>query len=181
MAPRRAAARSEEGWKRLRRAKASAKQRGSSRHAFPAGEPPQHRPQISTYAGYVKAEETSEHPSAARQRFSPHLAVFTLEREDGPYRQLDLACTLALTDRWREALASHANDLSPEAQRLITGHAPAAHRCKLRTPHFCRSALSAIRTRMAVCRVSRSLCRTACQVNCVPKCSVPPRESAKKG
>ena len=47
-----------------------------------------------------------------------------LEREDGPYRQLDLTCTLALTDRWREALASHANDLSSEAKSLLTGHGP---------------------------------------------------------
>lgn len=91
--------------------------------AFPAGEPPQHRPRISTYAGYVKAEETSEPSAASGSVFSSHLVVFTLEREVGPYRQLDLACTLALTNRWREALASQANDLSPEAQGLLTGHA----------------------------------------------------------
>jgi CRISPR-associated protein Csb2 len=90
--------------------------------AFPAGEPPHHRPQISTYAGYAKADEISETPLVAGSEFSPHLAIFTLERENGPYRQLDLACTLALTDRWREALASHANDLSAEAQNVLTGH-----------------------------------------------------------
>jgi len=90
---------------------------------FPNGEPRQDRPRISTYAAYAKAEEITEVPTKMCSVFSPHLAVFTLERVDGPYRSLDLACTLALTDRWREALASHANDLSPEVQSLLTGHA----------------------------------------------------------
>lgn len=90
---------------------------------FPAGEPPRHRPQISTYAGYAKANEISDAARAAGTVFSPHLVVFTLERKDGPFRQLDLACTLALTDRWREALASHANDLDSETRSLLTGHA----------------------------------------------------------
>jgi CRISPR-associated protein Csb2 len=91
---------------------------------FPAGEPLQQRPHISTYASYSKADEIFETPESAGSVFSPHLAVFTLERENGPYRQLDLACTLALTDRWRAAIASHANDLRPEAQSLLTGHSP---------------------------------------------------------
>jgi CRISPR-associated protein Csb2 len=90
--------------------------------AFPAGEPQQRRPHISTYASYAKAGEISESPVAAGSVFSPHLSVFMLEREDGPYRQLDLACTLAVMDRWREAIASHANDLRPEAQSLLSGH-----------------------------------------------------------
>lgn len=91
--------------------------------AFPLGEPRQDRPRISTYAGYALADHTADAPQARSGVFSPHLALFTLERIDGPYRSLDLACTLALTDRWHEALASHANDLSPEAQSLLTGHA----------------------------------------------------------
>src|SRR5205823_3703511 len=90
--------------------------------AFPAGEPPQQRPRVSTYASYSKAEEIAGSSEARCSVFSPHLAVFTLEREDGPYRQLDLACTLAVVDRWREAIASHANDLRPEAQSLVSGH-----------------------------------------------------------
>ena len=105
-------------------AKNSAKATEEARIAeFPKGEPPRHRPQISTYAGYAKADEISENTQAAGSVFSPHLVVFTLGRKDGPLRQLDLACTLALTDRWREALASHANDLDPETQSLLTGHA----------------------------------------------------------
>jgi CRISPR-associated protein Csb2 len=46
---------------------------------------------------------------------------------------LDLLCTLVLTERWREALASQANDLSPQAQSLICGHAPDGG--PLQTPH----------------------------------------------
>jgi CRISPR-associated protein Csb2 len=90
---------------------------------FPHGEPRQDRPRISTYASYARAEELTDAPPTTGSIFRPHLAVVTLERVDGPYRSLDLACTLALTDRWREALASHANGLSPEAQSLLTGHA----------------------------------------------------------
>lgn len=94
--------------------------------AFPHGEPPQHRPRISTYAGYALSGEETVAPQAKGSVFSPHLAVFTLERRDGPYRHLDLACTLALTQRWREALAKHAAELmvSGEALSLLTGHAP---------------------------------------------------------
>jgi len=90
--------------------------------AFPTGEPLQQRPRVSTYASYSKAEEISGTSEATGSVFSPHLAVFMLEREDGPYRQLDLACTLAVMDRWREAIASHVKDLRPEAQSLLTGH-----------------------------------------------------------
>ena len=92
--------------------------------AFPAGEPLQQRPHISTYASYSKADEIFETPESAGSVFSPHLAVFTLDRENGPYRELDLGCAPALIDRWREAIASHANDLKPEAQSLLTGHLP---------------------------------------------------------
>jgi CRISPR-associated protein Csb2 len=74
--------------------------------------------------GYALAEHSAPAPPRSGSVFSPHLAVFTLEREDGPYRSLDLACTLALTDQWRKAIASQANDLPPEAQSLLSGHAP---------------------------------------------------------
>jgi CRISPR-associated protein Csb2 len=108
---------------------------------FKHGEPRQDRPRISTYASYARAEEITDEPQATGCVFSPHLAVFTLERNDKPenesdrsnYRSLDLACTLTLTDIWRKALASHANDLSPEAQSLLTGHAP--DKSPLQTAH----------------------------------------------
>jgi CRISPR-associated protein Csb2 len=106
-------------------AKAAASAAKEARAAeFPGdSKPRQDRPLISTYASYAKADEITETPPAPGSVFSPHLAVFTLEHDDGPYRSLDLGCTLALTDRWREAMASHANDFSPEAQSLLTGHA----------------------------------------------------------
>lgn len=100
---------------------------------FPHGEPRQDRPRISTYTSYARMEEITEAPQTMGNVFSPHLAVFMLERADGPYRSLDLTCTLALTDRWREALASHANDLNPEAQSLLSGHAP--DKSPLQTAH----------------------------------------------
>lgn len=100
---------------------------------FPHGAPRQERPRISAYAGYMLAGHEADEPQARSGVFSPHLAVFALERGDGPYRSLDLACTLALTDRWREALASHANDFSPQAQSLLTGHA--TDKAPLQTAH----------------------------------------------
>jgi CRISPR-associated protein Csb2 len=106
---------------------------------FPHGEPRQDRPRISSYAGYALAGQEAVEPRAKGGVFSPHLTVFTLERLDGPYRSLDLACTLALTDRWREALASHANDLGPEAQSLLTGHA--ADKSPLKSAHVAFLAL----------------------------------------
>lgn len=84
--------------------------------------------------GYARAEAAAPTPAICGTVFSPHLVVFTLERLEGPYRHLDLACTLALTERWREALASHANDLSAEAQQIISGHAP--DRKPLEKPHL---------------------------------------------
>lgn len=113
--------------------KARTAARKAMKEAFPHGEPRQDRPRISTYASYARTDETIDESPAKGSVFSPHLAVFLLERADGPYRSLDLACTLALTDRWREALASHANDLRPEAQALITGHAP--DKSALQTTH----------------------------------------------
>jgi CRISPR-associated protein Csb2 len=61
-------------------------------------------------------------PSITGSVFNPQLVVFMLEREDGP-QCLHLVSTLALTDGWRKAVASHANDLSAEAQARLTGHA----------------------------------------------------------
>lgn len=84
--------------------------------------------------GYARAEDASPAPAIRGTVFSPHLLVFILERLEGPYRHLDLACTLAFTERWREALASQSNDLSAEAQQIISGHAP--DRRPLEQPHL---------------------------------------------
>lgn len=92
--------------------------------AFPHGEPPQNRPRISTYAGYSQAAQNIPAARIKGSAFSPHLVVFTLKRKDGPYRNLDLLCTLALIDGWRKALTKRAAELviGPEALSLLTGH-----------------------------------------------------------
>lgn len=92
---------------------------------FPHGEPRQDRPRISTYASYALAEDAPAAAPVPGSVFSPHLAIFSLERLESAYRSLDLACALALMDRWREALAKQAAELeiSPEALSLLTGHA----------------------------------------------------------
>ncbi|MCX7935714.1 MAG: type I-U CRISPR-associated protein Csb2, partial [Planctomycetota bacterium] len=54
--------------------------------------------------------------------FSPHLAVFVLERENSRYEALDITCALSLTSRWREAMLSHSGILSAEAREAISGH-----------------------------------------------------------
>lgn len=87
-------------------------------------------------------ESIPDEPLAKGSVFSPLLAMFTLERADGPYRFLDLTCTLALADRWREAIASHASSFSPEAQSLLTGHAP--NRSPLQTAHVAFLALGSV-------------------------------------
>lgn len=93
-------------------------------------------PQLSVSRGYACADQRTSPPTIRGTVFSPHLLVFMLERKDGPYRSLDLACTLALTERWREALAKRAAEegLSAEAQQIITGHDATGQR--LERPHL---------------------------------------------
>jgi len=89
---------------------------------FPEGPPPQQRPRLSLYQGYVRVEKTTEPPTMPGSVFNPHLLVFAMERMDGPYRHLDLACTLALAGAWRKAMVSQANDLSTAARSALSGH-----------------------------------------------------------
>ena len=114
--------------------------------------------------------------------FSPHLAIFTLERENGPYRQLDLACTLS-ADRplarsngepCKRSQPGSAKTCSPVTRR-------AAHRCKPPTPHFLP--LGFVGHPHADGRLSGvalALPESA-SGECVPKCSVLPRGCCKKG
>lgn len=106
---------------------ASAKDRSAARRAlnerFPGGPPTPREPSLSVYRGYARRDEILDVPPISETVFSSHLLVFSLEREDGSYRFLDLACTLSLTDRWRDALVSHANDLSTDARSVLSGHA----------------------------------------------------------
>jgi len=110
-----------------------AKAKKKMENEFPQGEPRHDWPRISTYVNYTSREITGK-PPAPNTIFSPHLPVFILERRAGSHRCLDLLCTLILTDRWREAMASHANGLSREAQALISGHA--ADGAPMQTPHL---------------------------------------------
>jgi len=60
---------------------------------------------------------------AARSvHLSPHLIVFSLERESGPYQALDLRSVAAVATRWREALVSHCNDMPDRVREVVSGH-----------------------------------------------------------
>lgn len=92
------------------------------KEAFPDGAPPRLRPQLSAYQGYARTATANDMPAAAGTVFSPHPVVLTLEREDGPYRHLDLLCVLALAERWREAILSHSDKLPERVREILSGH-----------------------------------------------------------
>lgn len=78
------------------------------------------RPEMSLAVGYSTPEEAA--PAAAGGTVFDHrFIVFSLERDDGPYRHLNLAATLQLTDQVRKALLSL---LPPNAPLVLTGHGP---------------------------------------------------------
>lgn len=62
--------------------------------------------------------------------FDHRLLVFPLRRADGPYRHLDLAATLQLTGRFREAVLKHLGANAPE---ILSGHRD-GHRAEV--PHL---------------------------------------------
>jgi CRISPR-associated protein Csb2 len=76
------------------------------------------RPELSLTHGYVRSQDSkrTETPGTV---FDPHLLVFALQREDGPYRHLDLSATLQVTGRLRESLLSHLGTDIPE---VLSGH-----------------------------------------------------------
>jgi CRISPR-associated protein Csb2 len=88
-----------------------------------AGDPPaQLRPSLSVYRGYARRLPSDTNARSVGTLFNPHLVLLKLERKEGPYRQLDLASVLALTQRWRDALLSHSNDLSASVRSVLSGH-----------------------------------------------------------
>ncbi len=87
-------------------------------------EPVRLRPQLSISCGYVPARNESE-PVAAGTVFDPHLLVSGLHRVDSPYLHLDLAATLQITGRLREALLEHIGTAIPEVLSGHSGPAPA--------------------------------------------------------
>jgi CRISPR-associated protein Csb2 len=88
-----------------------------------ADEPPlQLRPSLSVDRGYARSLPPDANAPATSTVFNPHLVILRLERKEGPYRCLDLACVLALTQRWRDALLSHSNDLPASVRAVLSGH-----------------------------------------------------------
>ena len=96
--------------------------------------PARHRPQLAIYQGYARPGQAPAGTTAPGTVFDPHLLVLRLERQDGPFRHLDLACTLQVASRWRDALLSRSNDLSDEARKVLSGHD--GHGRPLESPHL---------------------------------------------
>jgi CRISPR-associated protein Csb2 len=92
------------------------------REEFKDGAPHQLRPTLSVYQGYAPLASSDEGEVAVGSVFAPHFLTLRLEHEQSPYRHLDLACVLALSTRWRDALLSHSNDLQQSAKSLVAGH-----------------------------------------------------------
>jgi CRISPR-associated protein Csb2 len=76
------------------------------------------RPELSVTHGYAPGDNPNgtETPGTV---FDARLLVFALQREDGPYRHLDLSATLQLTGKLRESLLSHLGIDIPE---VLSGH-----------------------------------------------------------
>jgi CRISPR-associated protein Csb2 len=84
------------------------------------------RPAISLSHGYTTRHAEPE-PNASGTVFDPRLLGFALGRVDGPYRHLDLAATLQLTGRFREALLKQLGTDIPEVLSGHHGAAPSEH------------------------------------------------------
>ncbi len=83
-------------------------------------------PDLSLSYGYRRSSGPSEpQPEALQTLFDHRLLVFQLRRQDGPFRHLDVAATLQVTARWREALIARLADMgfTPDTMpEVITGH-----------------------------------------------------------
>ena len=84
--------------------------------------PPQHRPNISLYQGYAPTADEVDTPVYPGTVFSPHPITLKLKRHKSTYRALDLAATLIVASRWREAVISHSNSESDRVCALLSGH-----------------------------------------------------------
>jgi len=85
---------------------------------FAGQTPTRLRPELSLTHGYT-SEESSDGLHVPGTVFDPHLLVFALEREDGPYRHLDITATLALTSAVRKAILAQVGTDIPE---VLSGH-----------------------------------------------------------
>jgi len=89
---------------------------------FPFGPPRRERPRLTITQGYARPMQLGKTAAPPGTIFDPFLIVLRLEPENAPYRHLDLPCVLALTQRWREALLSHSNDLPDTVRNVLSGH-----------------------------------------------------------
>lgn len=101
---------------------ASKRERAAAKKAlkaeFPNGEPARPRPTVSLYQGYAPAVAAAA-PAVPGTAWGPAPIILALRRESGPVRHLDIAATLQVADRLREALLSH---LGPGAPEALSGH-----------------------------------------------------------
>ncbi len=84
--------------------------------------PTQRRSQLSGYHGHTPVAQSASTATAPGSVFDTDPVVLILEREDGPYRNLDLLSVLAVVQRWREAILAHSNGLSDRVRQLLSGH-----------------------------------------------------------
>jgi CRISPR-associated protein Csb2 len=95
---------------------------GKLKKEYSDGRPVRRRPELRIFEGYARPRRTAETATVPGSLFSPHLIVRTIERESGPYRELDLLCAPQLVQRWREAILAQSNDLPEAVRRLLSGH-----------------------------------------------------------
>jgi len=89
---------------------------------FPHGPPVRRRPELRLYEGYARPRPADEQATAPGTIFSPYIIVRTLEREAGPYQELDLLCAPQVAQRWRDAILTQASNLPEPVRRLLSGH-----------------------------------------------------------
>ncbi len=83
---------------------------------------PRLRPSAARFQGYARPRATAGAPMPPGTVFSPHLVVFVLEQQSGPFAALGLQAVLQVVERWREALLSQANDAPERVRELVSGH-----------------------------------------------------------
>jgi CRISPR-associated protein Csb2 len=84
--------------------------------------------------------------------FSPALVVFRLQRIEGPTEELDWLAGPLVLRRWREALLSCSNDLSPLVRTLVSGHEPDGRASE--SPHLAYVPLAALEGGLAAVAVA---------------------------
>jgi CRISPR-associated protein Csb2 len=101
---------------------------------YTQGPPVRQRPELRLYEGYARPRPVVEQATAPGTIFSPHILVRTLERESGPYQELDLLCAPQVAQRWRDAILTQSNDLPEPVRQLLSGHD--RHGAPLEGPHL---------------------------------------------